>query len=423
MEELILGIDLCDDYSQASYFDRKGLDALPIELEKCAEGERRYLLPTIVCRRKDREEWYVGQEAYGYALSGEGVIVDKLVKLLSREGTATIEGKKYTARYLMQVFLGKILETAGKQCGQEEIGSLCIALQTVDAKLMDSLVHCVDSLNIPRERLHLISRTEGLMYYVMSQKREVWNNQVGVFELSDEGLHYYELHTLRNLRNQVVQMEHRALEEGFSLDILENTSGAKLADNILCACGERLMQKKVYSSVFLTGRGFDNVNWAENFLKMVCKQRKVFSGQSFFAKGAAFKAFDLVQEKSSYPYVCLCEGRLHSSVTMDVIYGGKPSQLILASAGDNWYESKASVELIPDGQDSVDLMVVPVNSRQSRKVIIPLEGFPKRPNKTTKLEITIGFTNEDTMMLLIRDKGFGDLFPASNAVIRQEVRL
>lgn len=418
-----MGIDLCDDYSQVSYFERKGLDALPIELEKCAEGERRFLLPTMICRHKSREEWFVGQEAYGYALSGEGVLVDKLVKLLTRGGTATIEGRKYTAGYLMQMFLGKLFEMARNQCGQAAIGSLSIALQVMDPRLMDSLVHCADKLGVSRDNLHLISHTEGLMYYIMSQKKEVWNNQVGVFDLSDEGLHYYELHTLRGGRRQVVQMEHQALEEGFSLDILENSSGVKMADNILCACGERLLQKKVYSSIFLTGRGFEDVNWAVNFLKLVCTKRKVFSGQNFFAKGAAFKAFDLTQAKSSYPYICLCEGRLHSSVTMDVVYAGKISQLILASAGDNWYEAKASVELIPDGQDTVELNIVPVDNRKSKKISVPLTGFPQRPNKTTKVEVTIGFTSEDRMMLLIRDKGFGDLFPASDTVLKQEVIL
>jgi hypothetical protein len=37
--------------------------------------------------------------------------------------------------------------------------------------------------------------------------------------------------------------------------------------------------------------------------------------------------------------------------------------------------------------------------------------------------MNIGFTDENTMAVVIRDMGFGELFPASDAVIRQEVIL
>lgn len=56
-------------------------------------------------------------------------------------------------------------------------------------------------------------------------------------------------------------------------------------------------------------------------------------------------------------------------------------------------------------------------------VSVPLTGFPDRPEKTTRIRMNIGFTDENTMAVVIRDMGFGELFPASDAVIRQEVIL
>ena len=61
--------------------------------------------------------------------------------------------------------------------------------------------------------------------------------------------------------------------------------------------------------------------------------------------------------------------------------------------------------------------------RQKRLIKIPLEGFPKRPNKTTRIRIAVGFSGENTMVLKIVDRGFGELFPMSGIEIRQEVRL
>ena len=85
-----------------------------------------------------------------------------------------------------------------------------------------------------------------------------------------------------------------------------------MADQILCACGERLLQKKLYSSIFLTGKGFGRTDWAPEFMKQVCHRRRVFAEPSLFARGAALKAGDYLEERSSYPFVCLCEGKLRS---------------------------------------------------------------------------------------------------------------
>ena len=55
--------------------------------------------------------------------------------------------------------------------------------------------------------------------------------------------------------------------------------------------------------------------------------------------------------------------------------------------------------------------------------LIPLDGFPKRPNKTTRVGLSVEFLDERTMVVNIKDKGFGELFPASEASVRQEVML
>ena len=48
MEKLIIGIDLCDNYTQAAVLGR----------------EDAWMLPTVICRKKAAEEWYVGEDAY-----------------------------------------------------------------------------------------------------------------------------------------------------------------------------------------------------------------------------------------------------------------------------------------------------------------------------------------------------------------------
>ena len=66
---------------------------------------------------------------------------------------------------------------------------------------------------------------------------------------------------------------------------------------------------------------------------------------------------------------------------------------------------------------------MPQDPKQKRTVTVPLEGFPDRPDKTTRVRIAAGFLDEKTMVLKIADRGFGELFPKTDAFIRQEVML
>ena len=74
MDGLVVGIDLCDEYTQVN----------------CPEKEEAWTIPTVICRNRNADEWYVGEEAYAHTLKGDGIIVDKLVNLALRDGTATL---------------------------------------------------------------------------------------------------------------------------------------------------------------------------------------------------------------------------------------------------------------------------------------------------------------------------------------------
>lgn len=284
-------------------------------------------------------------------------------------------------------------------------------------------MYCADYLKIPRERVHIISHTESFIYYVMSQKREVWSNQVGMFDLSEDPMRYYELKVQRGLRQMQVVAEYENLEEGVHLDVLENAAGAKLADKILCSCADRILQKRLFSAIVLTGKGFDSTDWAPEFMKQICSRRRVFSEKSLFAQGALYKAKDYLQEKSSYPFSCICEGRLKTTVSVKAQNRDKEGPLVLAEAGDNWYEAKSTVDFIVNGPGEVEFTIAPLDPKRKKLIKIGLEGFPKRPERTTRIQLSVGFSDEKTMVISIKDKGFGELFPATDAFVKQEVRL
>lgn len=423
MNGIVAGFDLCDDYSQVSCFISGELEPKDIEFSR-RDGEIIYSIPTIVCKKRGTEEWLIGEDAFQAALTGTGIMVDKLLRLVRKNGTATLEGKKYTASQLLTIFLEKVIEIVKKTMDESLVSMLVFTIKELDLRMIEVLKKSAVTMQVPEDNIHIISHSESYHYYVLSQRKELWTNLAVLFDLTDEGLHYYEMKVSRGQHPYMANTTHEDLEEGFSLDILDSSSGKKMADSIMLSCARRLLNKKTISSVYLTGRGLASCEgWATDFLKYICDKRRVFYCQNLFCKGAAYLAADYLREYTAYPYTCLCEGRISSTVSMEVCHNGTTKRLLLAEEGTNWHEAGSVVEFILDEADVVELMISKAGENRFQMVTIPLESFPNRQNKTTRVQMVLTFLSERDMTIRLLDKGFGELFPASDTLIKQEIKL
>ena len=51
-----------------------------------------------------------------------------------------------------------------------------------------------------------------------------------------------------------------------------------------------MFDKRIVSSVFLTGEGFEN-NWYPTSLRVLCNGRRAFIGNNLYSKGACYTAY------------------------------------------------------------------------------------------------------------------------------------
>ena len=96
---------------------------------------------------------------------------------------------------------------------------------------------------------------------------------------------------------------------------------------------------------------------------------------------------------------------------------------MIAGAGENWYECKTTMDFLMDESKKIEFTITPMDPKKSRTATISLKDFPDGPAWTTRIQVSIGFLDESTMVAAVKDKGFGELFPASDAMVRQEVKL
>ena len=381
------------------------------------------IFPTVISKKKGEDAWVVGEDAYALALDGKGIITDKLLKLTRKDGIATIDGTKYEGKEILKIYFREIINAGMEKLYKEKPEEVVVAMAGLEEDIVGDIREAFVGLGYQPNHIHIISKEESFIYFVLSLKKDIWNNKVGMYDLSDVSLTYYEMLVNRNSRKLLVNAESENMDEAFNLQILNNPSGAKLADKILTSVAEKVMDKKKFSSIFLTGQVFAEHEWADGFISYLCSRGKVYLDTNIFAKGAAFKGVDLASENSIYNLTALCEGRLRSDVFINVENNGKDGKIYLAKAGDFWGEPDTELLMIPDEKEVIDISVVGVDGKVKKNIPIVLDFLPKRPIKTRRFYFRTKFRDDKIMDVEIEDAGFGDMYPPTDVKRNIEVNI
>ncbi|MFC2470342.1 MAG: DUF5716 family protein, partial [Lachnoanaerobaculum gingivalis] len=381
------------------------------------------IFPTVISKKKGEDAWVVGEDAYALALDGKGIITDKLLKLTRKDGIATIDGTRYEGKEILKIYFREIINAGMEKLYKEKPEEVVVAMAGLEEDIVGDIKEAFVGLGYQPNHIHIISKEESFIYFVLSLKKDIWNNKVGMYDLSDVSLTYYEMLVNRNSRKLLVNAESENMDEAFNLQILNNPSGAKLADKILTSVAEKVMDKKKFSSIFLTGQVFAEHEWADGFISYLCSRGKVYLDTNIFAKGAAFKGVDLASGNSIYNLTALCEGRLRSDVYINVENNGKDGKIYLAKAGDFWDEPDTELLMIPDEKEVIDISVAGVDGKVKKNIPIVLDFLPKRPIKTRRFYFRTKFLDDKIMNVEIEDAGFGDMYPPTDVKRNIEVNI
>lgn len=381
------------------------------------------IFPTVISKKKGEDAWVVGEDAYALALDGKGIITDKLLKLTRKDGIATIDGTRYEGKEILKIYFREIINAGMEKLYKEKPDEVVVAMSGLEEDIVGDIREAFVGLGYQPNHIHIISKEESFIYFVLSLKKDIWNNKVGMYDLSDVSLTYYEMLVNRNSRKLLVNAESENMDEAFNLQILNNPSGAKLADKILTSVAEKVMDKKKFSSIFLTGQVFAEHEWADGFISYLCSRGKVYLDTNIFAKGAAFKGVDLASENSIYNLTAICEGRLRSDVYINVDNNGKDGKIYLAKAGDFWDEPDTELLMIPDEKEVIDISVVGIDGKVKKNIPIVLDFLPKRPIKTRRFYFRTKFLDDKIMNVEIEDAGFGDMYPPTDVKRNIEVNI
>lgn len=377
-------------------------------------------IPVCICKLNHSNQWLFGEEAQSAAKEGHGTLVENLTALCESKEPVVVDDVPYMPGELLGIFIKKSMSLLHRICNLEQIYAMTFVFPLLSMKLLQVMRTITAQLPVAQNRCYLLEEKESFYHFVMHQKRELWNNDVMLLDARGGGLKIWTLGRRKAAQMTPFVVAEQTLSR-FSFGEKDARTDAQFAKLL-----EQVIQKRLVSCIFLTGREFEG-GWMQEAKRVLCRGRKVFAVDHIGVRGACFRGLMQPESGGRQRRFYMGVHQLKHHLGLYVWNGREQQYCRLIWAGTNWYEAVVSHTFLVDNCDSVSLQMdaavtddAPPDARSIRKMI-SLDWLPKRPHLATKIRIDIAYENAEQCRITITDIGLGELFPASEKSVTERM--
>ena len=330
-------------------------------------------------------------------------------------------GVETDAVNVLAAYFQKILSFTRREYPEGMIRRLVVTTKYRDFRFVSQIYRALEKLGIGKDRAMVVDRRQCFVYYVLNQKKDLWVNQVGLFDYEDREITYYQMHMDRYQHPPLVTVSQKEypdyakmLEEP-GIDISEKPS-------VVETMVQGALHGQVITSVYMTGKGFAD-GFADAVMTQLCVGRHVFRGDNLYVFGACFVAREYSGEKKMEPFLYMDEDTIPVNISMQAYTNAKVQEIVLAKAGTPWYQVDYEVDLISDGEDELQIRVSDMRQRSAHTHIMTMDGIRGRLDRKARIGLQIRFAGVDKCIFTLRDKGFGSFFPSSHRIWEETIML
>lgn len=411
----ILGLELNEKFCQISYYDREKHE--PETLEAAVDN---YQIPLILGYVNNR--WLYGKEAKHLATVDERCTISELYGRAARQERVNFAGQIRDAVWLLAKFLRLALEKF------EQIDYITFSVPKTDIDISKMLKGLGRFLGVPKERVFVQDFKESFCHYMFYQPKELWQYEAALFYCDRNEIRAYMLRKLKTVSGRgadmfvtVDEVANAQMKELAAVYPVLNVDKAKDADERFKAFIQSVFEKKVVSSVFLTGEGFEN-NWYPSSLKVLCNGRRAFIGNNLYSKGACYASHRRMSDDDEMP-VYLDETKMMEQVCLRMRVHGKEGWYPIVEWGSHWYESDGQWEVLLEDTSDIEIHIESLATGELQAETVSLEGLPERNDYALRLSIETMFLDENTCKIRFRDIGFGEFYPATDFQTEKTIHL
>ncbi len=416
MQGFYLGMDVCAEHTQLSFFNQQTKEPESICQLNTVDT---YLLPNVAFFGEETNRWYIGSDALEHRFHQKGTMLEHVVEKLGSTERMTFQEETYTYEdVLLLILKGHIMDFLNRY-EDAKIERLVVTVYQYSHALFRVLHMLQDELELYEKSFFIIGHTSAYLHFIFQQPESLRNNSVGLFDYGPEGLHFYRIDIARRMTPQVVSVLHRDFRERMGYYRIYDSK--KELDERFLEIVKEVLKEAYMSSVYLTGVGFSEM-WANASQNELCSGRRVFVGQNIYTKGACYAAYIGSNVINPNKYIVNAEDMVHSDVGI-LMGDSKSTFLPIAKGGREWYNMHGKISVILNDTNRVELLYKNHYSQEAMREIIEIHGLPSRPNKTTRLSLEVEMYSGTKGGVIIRDEGFGKLYPTTNKIYRKEFQL
>lgn len=386
---LLLGFDLGDEKTQIAVYDRKRRE--PLLLGQTEENPEA-LMDTVI------------------TVEGQEPLADFVGKIRRGEDIE-VEGKYSHPANVLAYYFRKTLSLTRKEYPGETIRQLVVTVAEATKEFVQVIYEALEKIGIGRDRAVVLGHKQSFMYYVLYQKKEIWLNDVGLFDYTGGRLLYNQMQVDRGKTPVLVGVHEKDYSDALALTNRGDNHRAAVFENIVYGA----IHKQLLSTLYMTGDGFEG-DWAEGVFRKLCIGRRLFKGRNLFVSGACYAACEFADTPRLEDYLLLDEDMICGHVTIPVYADAERQELVLAKAGTPWYLVDEEVDVIPDGDNEITMTVKNVFDQSEKQFLLDLEPVLTRVDRHCRIGMRVRFASPKTCVVTLKDKGFGELFPTSNRI-------
>ena len=426
--QLYLGLDLGPEYTQLSYYNADTREPESVYHE---EAKDTYMLPNIMFysayhkRMGDNQNdcykfidlsgWCVGARASAYRFEDKVTVVDGIYESTLKNENIEVEGRGYKASDLMVKMLVLHIKQFTDTLGGFVIKRLTVTVADTDPRIIQAVRGLKTALRLSHDQFNIVSHLDSGLCYIFAQPEPLRNNSVGLFDFGRAGLDFYRIDMTRKYP-LIVTTQHINYHDKMNLRRFgryHEDMDETFAD-IVKECTEQVF----ISSVFLTGLGFSE-NWMKQSATVLCQGRRVFVGQNIYTKGACYRSLGGVYTESLSRYFIDTEQTVKTNIGINLM-DEKNTFWPIVYGGLEWFNTRGRVVVFLDDTRRIQIVYQDILTEEEYIETIEIYGLPARPPKTTKLSIEVEYYGADKGAIVIRDMGFGNLYPTTNKIYRKE---
>jgi len=412
----IIGYDINSKLCQISYYSEDSQEPETLEI-----GVDNYQIPLALAYYKDI--WTYGKNAQRMATVRGCVLVEDIWNSALKKERLQIEGNEFEAVHLLAEFIHQTLLTFKK------IESITFTVPDMSEDIRYLLKGIGQKLGIPKEAIYVQDYKESFCHYMFNQPKELWQYEAALFYCDEDVIRAFMLRELktgyRKGKERFVTVDKVAeaqMEELESVYPVLNVDKAKAADEHFKCFIQSVFDKKLVSSVFLTGDGFEN-SWYPNSLRVLCNGRRAFMGNNLYSKGACYTAHRRMEEDQVDAPIYLDSTKMTEQICLKMRIRGEEGWYPLVAWGSHWYEADKQCEVLMEDTSDVEIHVESLVTGKLRVETVSFSGLPERKNYALRIRIRTMFTDERTCHILFEDIGFGEFFPSTGFSVEKVIEL